>query len=319
MSESWDDFLGDLKGHFLQGLPDFLAQNMKELKDLDTSLGLRLRSYMKEMKEPQKDAKNCGLHFFSDYIGDFISQIAPFEIEAYEKKLTIPLEKQNELFHLIEKVHSDIRSYAEVLSTNEDKFEYWDARNNSFIYIATLFSSLNWSSDALNDHVDHQSLEVETQSEKDSLFQMIDPQEKHDKEQSWIEDLYLICARGDHDLALAIESVVEVIQKRKIIPLPELRNDIMGLFSLRGEVIPVVCLDGFTEQDDDKLVVVCKREKSKFAFLSSRADQVVKISRNEMQDPVQLTAYPQSNVIESYVLRENKILFICNLKAMVAA
>ena len=67
------------------------------------------------------------------------------------------------------------------------------------------------------------------------------------------------------------------------------------------------------------MVVICKKEKNKFAFLSSRADQVVKISKKDMQDPVHLSNVPQSEVIESFVLRESKILFICNLKAMVAA
>ncbi len=319
MSEAWDDFLGDLKTHFLQGVPSNLEQSLKELKDFDTSLGFRLRSYIKAMKEPQKDAKNCGMNFLSDYLGDYLSQLAPFEVEAFEKKQTIPIEKQNELLVLIEKVHSDIRSYAELLSNQEDKFDFWEARNNSFVYIASLFSSLKWTSETLNDRDEHQLVTENNPDENQTLFEILENKEKKINEDSWIDDLYLICARGQHDLALSIDNVVEVIQKRKIIPLPESRSDIMGLFSLRGEVIPVVSLEGFNEDDDDKLVVVCKKEKSKFAFLSSRAEQVVKISKNEMQDPVQLATYPQSNVIESYVLRENKILFICNLKAMVAA
>lgn len=86
MSEAWDDFLGDLKTHFLQGVPSNLEQSLKELKDFDTSLGFRLRSYIKAMKEPQKDAKNCGMNFLSDYLGDYLSQLAPFEVEAFEKK-----------------------------------------------------------------------------------------------------------------------------------------------------------------------------------------------------------------------------------------
>lgn len=319
MSEAWDDFLGDLKGHFLQGLPLHLDHCIKELKDFDSSFGLRLRSYLKEMKEPQKDAKNCSLNFFSDYLGDYLSQLSAYESEAFDKKQTIAVDMQKELFELIEKVHADIKSYALLLNENQDKFEFWEARNNTFIYIASLFSSLKWTPETIEDQVDRQSLQTLEENENHSVFPMSNVSEKKKIEDSWIDDLYLICARGEHDLALSIDNVVEVIQKRKIIPLPESRSEIKGLFSLRGEVIPVISLDGFDDEENDKLVVRCKKEKNKFAFLSSRADQVVKISKKDMQDPVHLSNVPQSEVIESFVLRESKILFICNLKAMVAA
>lgn len=319
MSEAWDDFLGDLKGHFLQGLPLHLDHCIKELKDFDSSFGLRLRSYLKEMKEPQKDAKNCSLNFFSDYLGDYLSQLSAYESEAFDKKQTIAVDMQKELFELIEKVHADIKSYALLLNENQDKFEFWEARNNTFIYIASLFSSLKWTPETIEDQVDRQSLQTLEENENHSVFPMSNVSEKKKIEDSWIDDLYLICARGEHDLALSIDNVVEVIQKRKIIPLPESRSEIKGLFSLRGEVIPVISLDGFDDEENDKLVVICKKEKNKFAFLSSRADQVVKISKKDMQDPVHLSNVPQSEVIESFVLRESKILFICNLKAMVAA
>lgn len=56
-----------------------------------------------------------------------------------------------------------------------------------------------------------------------------------------LENEYLICSIDEH-YAIAVDSVVQIIEHTQVTPVPETPPYIVGIINLRGQVIPVIDL-----------------------------------------------------------------------------
>jgi chemotaxis signal transduction protein len=70
---------------------------------------------------------------------------------------------------------------------------------------------------------------------------------------------------GREQYALPVETVLEVVEHGELTPVPGSRAEIIGVFNLRGRVIPVIALAtilGLPAEEPERIVVVEHDERS---------------------------------------------------------
>jgi len=97
---------------------------------------------------------------------------------------------------------------------------------------------------------------------------------------------------GQEEYALELDVVAELIKPRSLTELPQVPGYLLGIISLRGEVIPVIDLKkrlGLKSDPDAEVglqrIVVCDGKEQRIGLLVDRVSQIVKISIQEIEHP----------------------------------
>jgi len=102
---------------------------------------------------------------------------------------------------------------------------------------------------------------------------------------------FLVCCLGSQQYALPIDCVREILEYRKERALPQPREGILGLVSLRGQTFPIVDVSRIlyskrtakeketraTEGSDPNCMIVCEVDRKPFCFAVDEVKQVIPI------------------------------------------
>lgn len=137
------------------------------------------------------------------------------------------------------------------------------------------------------------------------------------------QGIFLNCLLQNNKFVVPVINVVEVISARAIFPLPDRRQDILGMINFRGECIPVVNLEhhGLTYShtlDICKLLVVCELDSTKFAFETTATDEVTHISEDELHEIGNSGVLMTSKLVDYCYVKNDQMMLVFNLERLVA-
>jgi purine-binding chemotaxis protein CheW len=87
---------------------------------------------------------------------------------------------------------------------------------------------------------------------------------------------------------IPIEAVVEVLRAQRPNPLPEMPPHILGLITLRGEVLPLVDIRkrfGLSPQPANERVVVVRSRGEKIGVVVDEVLEIAKFQEEELSEP----------------------------------
>jgi purine-binding chemotaxis protein CheW len=110
---------------------------------------------------------------------------------------------------------------------------------------------------------------------------------------------YCVFSRGNRDLALPIAAARETLGAQTITPVPQAPPQLVGVLNLRGDLLPLICIDGWlglpprAASATDQIVVV----ESGGVLLGIVVDRVHDVRRIEMQQVKSYIAASEVDVI----------------------
>jgi purine-binding chemotaxis protein CheW len=145
--------------------------------------------------------------------------------------------------------------------------------------------------------------------------QIVDPVEK---EEEVIQLVGFIV--GNEEYAIPILNIQEIIKPIDYTRVPSVPDYVLGVFNLRGNVIPLIdlrkkfSLQG-TKMDDDTRYIVMKDEENIAGFVIDRLTEAIRI-RTDRIDPPPETLHEKNNLIFGIGKRDENILTILKVKTL---
>jgi purine-binding chemotaxis protein CheW len=101
---------------------------------------------------------------------------------------------------------------------------------------------------------------------------------------------WLAFSLGSEDYALDISMIREVLKPREITEIPRVPEFLLGVISLRGNIIPIFDLKrrlglGVATIDEDSRIIVCQEGDRLAGLLIDRITQVTSIQEEEIESP----------------------------------
>lgn len=251
-----------------------------------------------------------------DMLGDFGAELK----EHYLKSI----------LEFIEKIPVDVfkeKSNKKIIGIFEDVINDWiaDAQSNELIYFSNYlkqFKNIFLTTKELEPSAKY-IINIKAYVEK-LISGQSDSIELSKSYEIIFEDakIYLQCILEEHEFAVPIRSVVEIVTEKIIYPLPDSRNELSGMINFRGEAIPILNLQeyGFNigSQKRNSLHVICEQNGTRFGLQVSQTDEVISISEKQMQDVGNQAFIQGVNFIEKFYLKGEKTVLVFNLEKLVA-
>ncbi len=157
----------------------------------------------------------------------------------------------------------------------------------------------------------------------DKLAQVLKKQQKQIQEPEKTEDDIVQLVGfiiGDEEYAIPILSIQEIIKPIEYTRVPQVPTYVLGVFNLRGDVIPLIDLRVKfnlepSRQNNETRYIVLKGEENTAGFVIDRLTEAIRIKRNRI-DPPPETISSDSRLIYGIGKRENSILTILRVEAL---
>ena len=125
---------------------------------------------------------------------------------------------------------------------------------------------------------------------------------------------------GNEEYAIPILSIQEIIKPIEYTRVPQVPDYVMGVFNLRGDVIPLINLrKKFNlqpeNQTDDTRYMVLKGEDNIAGFMIDRLTKAIRIKKDRI-DPPPETIHSNSGMIYGIGKQENSMITILRVEAL---
>ena len=125
---------------------------------------------------------------------------------------------------------------------------------------------------------------------------------------------------GDEEYAIPILSIQEIIKPIEYTRVPQVPDYIMGVFNLRGDVIPLINLRKkfnleFEKQTDDTRYIVLKGENNIAGFMIDRLTQAIRIKKDRI-DPPPETILSDTGLIYGIGKQKDNMITILKVEAL---
>jgi purine-binding chemotaxis protein CheW len=125
---------------------------------------------------------------------------------------------------------------------------------------------------------------------------------------------------GDEEFAVPILSIQEIIKPIEYTRVPKTPAYVLGVFNLRGSVLPLVDLRmkfglSKSKESEDTRYMVIKEDDEIAGFVIDRLTHATRIKEKNI-DPAPETLNDENNLIEGVGKQENKLISILNVKAL---
>jgi len=125
---------------------------------------------------------------------------------------------------------------------------------------------------------------------------------------------------GDEEFAVPILSIQEIIKPIEYTRVPKTPGYVLGVFNLRGSVLPLVDLRmkfglSKSKESDDTRYMVIKEDDEIAGFVIDRLTHATRIKEKNI-DPAPETLNDENNLIEGVGKQEDKLISILNVKAL---
>lgn len=125
---------------------------------------------------------------------------------------------------------------------------------------------------------------------------------------------------GEEEYAIPILNIQEIIKPIEFTRVPSVPDYVLGVFNLRGNVIPLIDLKKKFNLDSSKQTsntryIVMKGEESVAGFVIDRLTEAIRIKRNRI-DPPPETLMKEKGMIYGIGKRDDNILTILKVEAL---
>lgn len=122
--------------------------------------------------------------------------------------------------------------------------------------------------------------------------------------------------------ALAMDNIDSILFARRIFLLPNTHDKLLGMYNLRGNIIPVYSLRRILSlsdpyqgkrivDDDERYIIVVKYQRNMFGLMVDSIYKHIEVFENEYQGGEHITRWSQHAMIGGIILKETQeILFI---------
>ena len=146
--------------------------------------------------------------------------------------------------------------------------------------------------------------------------QVIDPSEKEREEIVQLVGFIV----GDEEYAIPILNIQEIIKPIEYTRVPSVPDYVLGVFNLRGNVIPLIDLRkrfslNVTKQSSNTRYIVMKDEDNIAGFVIDRLTEAIRIDRNRI-DPPPETLVKDKGMIYGIGKRDQNILTILKVESL---
>ena len=146
--------------------------------------------------------------------------------------------------------------------------------------------------------------------------QVMDPSEKEREEIVQLVGFIV----GDEEYAIPILNIQEIIKPIEYTRVPSVPDYVLGVFNLRGNVIPLIDLRkrfslNVTKQSSNTRYIVMKDEDNIAGFVIDRLTEAIRIDRNRI-DPPPETLVKDKGMIYGIGKRDQNILTILKVESL---
>ncbi len=125
---------------------------------------------------------------------------------------------------------------------------------------------------------------------------------------------------GNEEYAIPILSIQEIIKPIEYTRVPQVPDYVLGVFNLRGDVIPLIDLRKkfnleSEKQSEDTRYIVLKGEENIAGFVIDRLTEAIRIKRDRI-DPPPETIHSDSGMIYGVGKRDDSMLTILKVEAL---
>lgn len=133
--------------------------------------------------------------------------------------------------------------------------------------------------------------------------------------------LYLLFQSSQQYFAVPIEFVVEVIKSQPLSTPPLLKRNLSGFLNLRGEVLPILQIQGLLSHFAEKstYVVVSQINDIRFGFQVESVHQVISLDTGSLQIVDGITCWSENPLVSHFYQMEDKTVSILKLKEAIPA
>jgi len=122
--------------------------------------------------------------------------------------------------------------------------------------------------------------------------------------------------------ALAMDDIESILFARRIFLLPNTHDKLLGVYNLRGNIIPIYSLRRILSfpdpyqgkrviDDEDRYVIVVKHQKNMFGLMVDSIYKHIEVFEDEYQGGEHIAKWSHHAMIEGVILKDNEeILFI---------
>lgn len=125
---------------------------------------------------------------------------------------------------------------------------------------------------------------------------------------------------SDEEYAIPMLNIQEIIKPIEYTRVPSVPEYVLGVFNLRGNVIPLIDLRskfnlGPTKHTDETRYIVMKDENNRAGFVIDRLTEAIRINQNRI-DPAPQTLHADKGMIYGIGKRDDSILTILKVDAL---
>lgn len=127
----------------------------------------------------------------------------------------------------------------------------------------------------------------------------------------------LIFKLGNENYATDIMEVERILGYDEPTKLPEVPQFLEGVIKYENYTLPIINLNNRfsleSKSDEDKKIIVVKREGQKYGILVDNVTEVGNINENEIHSPEDITTLISKQYIKGLVRKKEEIIILLNL------
>jgi len=129
---------------------------------------------------------------------------------------------------------------------------------------------------------------------------------------------WLAFSLGSEDYALDISMIREILKPREITEIPRVPEFLLGIISLRGNIIPIFDLKkrlglGVATIDQDSRIIVCQEGDRMAGLLIDRITQVTSIQEEEIEPPPAIFSSRDRALLDGVGRVQGNVLILLNI------
>lgn len=129
---------------------------------------------------------------------------------------------------------------------------------------------------------------------------------------------WLVFSLGSEDYALDISMIREILKPREITEIPRVPEFLLGIISLRGNIIPIFDLKrrlglGMATIDQDSRIIVCQEGDRLAGLLIDRITQVTSIQEEGIEPPPAIFSGRDRALLDGVGRVQGNVLILLNI------
>ncbi len=162
----------------------------------------------------------------------------------------------------------------------------------------------------------------EVEPEERDAFSLADDAEEDLLEQAAPSLEILSFHAGEEEYAFNVMEIREIIRQEKITAIPRCPDYILGIISLRGEIVPVIDLKrrldlkGGGQTAEEPMIVVIQHGEESAGFLVERVSGIVRVEEREVEPPPEVISPDKAEFLEGVVRSQEGLVAILKVEKL---